>query len=93
MLGWNSELTPPEKCIHRQYQSIPVVGGWFGKTDGNFETFIRLNPDIIFEANHHRDPVDVKAIEERQTQFGAIPLCAIRIPQTFRVCKIYLTYR
>ena len=80
MLGWNSELTPlQKKYIPEQYQSIPVVGGWFGKTDGNFETFIRLNPDIIFEGRTITgDPVDVKAVEERQTQFGAIPLVTIQ---------------
>jgi len=80
MLGWNSELTPlQKKYIPEQYQSIPVVGGWFGKTDDNFETFIKLNPDIIFEGRTITgDPVDVNAVEERQSQFGDIPLITVQ---------------
>ncbi|MGV8111022.1 ABC transporter substrate-binding protein [Methanospirillum sp.] len=80
MLGWNSELTPlQKKYIPKQYQSIPVVGGWFGKTDGNFETFIKLNPDIILEGRTITgDPVDVNAVEERQSQFGDIPLITVQ---------------
>ena len=80
MLGWNSELTPlQKKYIPEQYQSIPVVGGWFGKTDGNFETFINLNPDIILEGRTITgDPVDVNAVEDRQSQFGDIPLITVQ---------------
>lgn len=80
MLGWNSELTPlQKKYIPEQYQSIPVVGGWFGKTDGNFETFIKLNPDIILEGRTITgDPVDVNAVEDRQSQFGDIPLITVQ---------------
>lgn len=80
MLGWNSELTPlQKKYIPEQYQSIPVVGGWFGKTDGNFETFIKLNPDIILEGRTITgDPVDVNAVEDRQSQFGNIPLITVQ---------------
>ncbi|MDX8548811.1 ABC transporter substrate-binding protein [Methanospirillum sp. J.3.6.1-F.2.7.3] len=80
MLGWNSELTPlQKKYIPKQYQSIPVVGGWFGKTDGNFETFIKLNPDIILEGRTITgDPVDVNAVEDRQSQFGDIPLITVQ---------------
>jgi len=80
MLGWNSELTPLQKMyIPEEYQSIPVVGGWFGKTDGNFETFIKLNPDIILEGRTITgEPTDVHAVEERQSQFGSIPLITIQ---------------
>lgn len=79
MLGWNSELTPlQEKYIPEEYQDIPVIGGWFGKTDGNFETFIGLSPDIIFEGRTITgDPTDINAVEDRQSQFGSIPLVTV----------------
>jgi len=80
MVGWNSALTDlSRKYIPEKYQTIPVVGGWFGKTDGNYETFIDLNPDIIFEGRTITgDPTDINAVEDKQTRFGSIPLITVQ---------------
>ena len=46
--GWNSNLTnDSRKYMPAKYQNLPVVGGWFGTTTGNPESFISLNPDVI----------------------------------------------
>ena len=53
-----------------KYTKLPVVGGWFGTTTGNYETFIAANPDIILEGSSTN-------IAERQTKFGSIPVVGV----------------
>ena len=87
LAGWNSELTGMnKKFIPEKYYNLPVIGGWFGKTDGNYETFIKLNPTVIFEGRTITgDPTDLKTIEEKQAKFGTIPL--ITVQDTANVSK------
>ncbi len=59
-----------------QYADLPVVGGWFGKATGNYETFISLEPDIILTS----EEVTVK---ERQQKFGNIPVVCINVYNTY----------
>lgn len=48
LAGWNYNLTAEElKYTPSQYQNLPVVGGWYSTFQGNPETFIAQNPDII----------------------------------------------
>ncbi|MDD3994650.1 MAG: iron ABC transporter substrate-binding protein [Dehalococcoidales bacterium] len=55
-----------------QYADLPVVGGWYGKSTGNYETFISLEPDIILAS-------DAATVEERQQFFGSIPVVSINV--------------
>jgi iron complex transport system substrate-binding protein len=59
-----------------QYADLPVVGGWYGKTTGNFETFIAQQPDIILDSY-------IETVEERQQKFGSIPVIAINVFDTY----------
>ena len=59
-----------------QYADLPVIGGWFGKSSGNYETFIALEPDIIFAS-------DPATVEERQQHFGSIPVICINVFDTY----------
>ncbi len=59
-----------------QYADLPVVGGWYGKTTGNYETFISLEPDIILAS-------DAATVEERQSKFGSIPVVSINVFDTY----------
>ncbi|NLV27045.1 MAG: ABC transporter substrate-binding protein [Methanomicrobiales archaeon] len=80
LTAWNSEPTALTKqYMPEQFHNLPVVGGWFGKTDGNYETFIAMNPDIIFEGRTITgDPKNIDEVEERQVRFGEIPLVTVQ---------------
>jgi len=59
---------PP--LVQQKYLELPVVGGWFGKDEGNYETFISYHPDIILCG-------DMESIEEKQQKFGSIPVVGV----------------
>jgi len=59
---------PP--LVPDKYNSLPVVGGWFGTQTGNYETFIAAKPDIILEGTQAN-------IQERQEKFGSIPVVGV----------------
>ncbi len=59
---------PP--LVPQEYTSLPVVGGWFGKNEGNYETFIAAGPDVILDGSQ-------ATLDERQTKFGDIPVVGI----------------
>jgi iron complex transport system substrate-binding protein len=59
-----------------QYADLPVVGGWYGKSTGNYETFISLEPDLILAS-------DAATVEERQSKFGSIPVVSINVFDTY----------
>nr|HRD26186.1 iron ABC transporter substrate-binding protein [Methanoculleus sp.] len=47
LAGWN--FLPETEYIPEEYSALPLVGGWFGKETGNYETFISMHPDIVIE--------------------------------------------
>ena len=56
LAGWNMELRPVEReFIPEPYRSLPVLGGWFGKTTGSMEELVKARPDIIISAGYHGD--------------------------------------
>ena len=58
--------------VQDKYAKLPVIGGWFGTTTGNYETFIAAKPDIILEGTQ-------TTIEERQQKFGNIPVVGVNL--------------
>ena len=78
LTGVNFLWTDEElEYIPNEYKNLPVIGGWFGKQDGNYEQFIASEPDIIIEATDKGMGVDKSTIEERQQKFGLIPVVAV----------------
>lgn len=76
LAGLNFNWTTEELTyVPKEYQNIPVIGGWFGRQDGNYEQLISVNPDIIIEGSMGNASVDT--INERQEKFGEIPVVAI----------------
>lgn len=74
LLGWN--FPPKEQFISEQYAALPYVGGWYGNTAGNYESFIAMEPDIVFEGfNMKGDPA--ASIEDRQANMGDIPVVGV----------------
>ncbi len=77
--GWNFDPVPAGgKFIPEQYHFLPIVGGWFGKSDGNYETFMDLSPDLILEGRTITgEPTDIVAVTDRQAHFYPIPLVTV----------------
>lgn len=73
----NYEWTDEElEYVPGQYANLPVVGGWFGTQDGSYEEFIASEPDLIIEAIDDGMGTDLETVEERQNNFGEIPVVA-----------------
>lgn len=62
---------PSGALIAESYTSLPVVGGWFGKQSGNYETFIAMEPDVILEGRE-------ETLTERQKKLGGIPVVGLK---------------
>lgn len=74
----NFQWTDDElKYVPDQYQNFPVVGGWFGSQQGNYEEFIAFDPDIIIESVDKEFGGDLSILEDRQEKFGSIPVVAV----------------
>jgi iron complex transport system substrate-binding protein len=58
--------------VNDKYKDIPVIGGWFAMYTTNYETFIAMQPDLVFECQQ-------QFIEERQEKMGSIPVVGIDI--------------
>lgn len=74
----NFQWTDEElEYVPGQYQNYPVVGGWFGSQQGNYEEFIASEPNIIIESVDETIGEDLSVIEDRQEKFGSIPVVAV----------------
>ncbi|WP_409200080.1 iron ABC transporter substrate-binding protein [Methanobrevibacter sp. DSM 116169] len=78
LTGVNFVWTDEElKYVSNEYKNLPVIGGWFGSQDGNYEEFIASEPDVIIEAIDEGMGVDSSTVKERQSKFGSIPVVAV----------------
>ncbi|MDR0901120.1 MAG: iron ABC transporter substrate-binding protein [Methanobrevibacter sp.] len=76
LAGLNFAWTDEEqKYVDDKYKNLPVVGGWFGRQDGNYEQIIAIAPDIVIEGA--MGDVDLNTVNERQEKFGAIPVVGV----------------
>jgi len=76
LVGLNFNWTPEEiTYVPEKYQNISVIGGWFGRQDGNYEEMISVNPDIVIEGS--MGSVSLDTINERQKKFGEIPVVGV----------------
>ncbi|KZX15398.1 iron ABC transporter substrate-binding protein [Methanobrevibacter filiformis] len=76
IVGLNYEWTPEELThIPSKYKNITVVGGWYGRQDGDYEEMLKVNPDIIIETG--MGDVDKSDVDLRQEQFGKIPVVGV----------------
>lgn len=79
LVGVNFQWTDEElKYVPDQYKdTFPVVGGWFGSQDGNYEEFIASEPNLVIEGIDEGMGVDLSTVEERQEKFGSLPVVAV----------------
>ena len=76
--GVNFQWTDEElEYVPNQYKDYPVIGGWFGSQDGNYEEFIAAGPNFVIESIDEGMGVDLSTVEERQEKFGEIPVVAV----------------
>lgn len=73
--GWN--FLPEIEYIPDEYAALPVIGGWFGKETGNYETFISMHPDIVIEGYTTDGGAARATVAERQEKMGSIPVVAV----------------
>ncbi len=78
LLGVNFEPNTQDGTVYMpdRYRTLPNVGGWFGKTTGNYETFIAMKPDIIINGDTGVGNYS-QVLSERQEKFGAIPVVGV----------------
>jgi iron complex transport system substrate-binding protein len=75
--GWNFNLTKEEKeYMPTKYQNLPNVGGWYGTTTGNPETFISMNPSLIlYDVTPSSN--STQQINDMQQKMGSVPVVAM----------------
>lgn len=83
LLAFNYETTVEEqKYMPDKYKNLPSVGGWYGSQSGNYEEFIAMNPDLIFDSvspanTPGQELATLDTLNSRQHQFGTIPDLAV----------------
>jgi len=76
--GVNFQWTDEELTyVPDKYKNYPVIGGWFGSQDGNYEEFIAASPNFVIESIDEGMGVDLSTVDERQEKFGDIPVVAV----------------
>lgn len=79
LLAFNYQTTSEEqKYLPDQYKSLPSVGGWYGSQTGDYEQFLSMNPDIIFDSvtlssSGNADTATIAGLQSRQQQLGSVP--------------------
>ena len=70
--AWNEEEI---EYVPNEYRNLPVIGGWFGRQDGNYEEMISVSPNIVIEGTHGY--MDLNTVNDRQEKFGDIPVVGV----------------
>jgi len=76
LLGWN--FKPNGALISDKYRRLPVIGGWFGKKSGNYETLISMKPEIYLEGYSNLGAVNRETLDKRQRNLGSIPVVGVK---------------
>jgi iron complex transport system substrate-binding protein len=56
--------------VPAQYANITVVGGWYGSSTGNIETFLAAKPDVILDGTDSTNDT----LAQMQQKFGIVPV-------------------
>jgi iron complex transport system substrate-binding protein len=91
LVGWNYKHSEPDvKYIVPPYDKLPVVGGWYGKSNtGNLEEIINARPDLIVSVGMTTtDTLSIATGEQVQMQSGIPVYMAesdlFKLEQTYR---------
>ncbi|WP_027634659.1 iron ABC transporter substrate-binding protein [Clostridium hydrogeniformans] len=77
LVGIHSKLSDMEKkYLTKEYQDLPVLGGWFGKDNqGNIEEIIKAKPQVVLSIGDVNDTAKSQA-DKIQEQLG-IPVILV----------------
>jgi len=76
LAGLNYQWTDYEReYVDSEYQNLPIIGGWFGTQEGNYEEIISYEPDIIIQ--DIRGIGDLAMLMDRQEKFGTFPVVGV----------------
>ena len=66
MIGWANKMSKEQLSYYpKEVADIPLVGGWYGYTEGNTEGIITMAPDVVITAsNLTSDENTKKAIQD-----------------------------
>ncbi|MDQ7095669.1 ABC transporter substrate-binding protein [Desulfosporosinus sp. PR] len=79
MVGWNNVPRFTEnRYILPQCQSLPGLGGWYGRNTGNTEGILQLHPDVLIGMGDVT-PAKISKADRIQQQLG-IPVVLIDAP-------------
>jgi iron complex transport system substrate-binding protein len=72
LAGWNYQPVANElRFLAEPYRTLPVVGGWFGKsTTGNIEEILRSHPDVMLSIGDMNDSTNRSTALRVQEQTG-----------------------
>jgi iron complex transport system substrate-binding protein len=79
LLAFNYQTTAEEQAyMPDQYKNLPSAGGWYGSQTADYEQYISMNPDVIFDSvstsnSGSEDAATVATLTARQKQLGSIP--------------------
>jgi iron complex transport system substrate-binding protein len=78
LIAWNYEMSSA-KYIDEQYKGLPVVGGWFGGKEGNFETFMQVQADVVIESTsmYYSDEKSIELADSINKNCGGVPVVIV----------------
>ncbi len=71
LAGWNFINKFDNTFMDEKYLKLPVIGGWFGTTQGNYETLSSMHPSIVI--GHGKEDV----VQRDQEMFGTTPVVVV----------------
>jgi iron complex transport system substrate-binding protein len=80
MIGWANKMTGQQLAYYpKEVSNIPLVGGWYGYTEGNTEGIITKAPDVVISAYNLTDDTQkasaVKDADELSQKLGIPVIC------------------
>ena len=79
LLAFNYQTSAEEQAyMPDQYKNLPSAGGWYGSQTADYEQYISMNPDVIFDSvstsdSGSEDAATVATLNARQKKLGSIP--------------------
>ena len=80
MIGWANTMTDEQLAYYpEEVADIPLVGGWYGYTEGNAEGIITMAPDVVIQAEYIVDEEDkaaaIQSCDELEQKLGTPVIC------------------
>lgn len=90
LLGWNFPIDAADsRYLPQKYHSLPVLGGWFGKTAGvNVENLLTIKPDLVLNVSTHSDSFAEQGARSLSQKLG-VPLVTLTLRDIDGIPELY----